>query len=419
MKKISFGKIELKKIQYIFLFVYIVAISAFQLDTLFDKVIVIGSFFGFVICTILKKEKIRLNKEILWIILFWLYYYTSIIWCNNANDLLMLVKPSIQVVLLSVCLPSIIDDKNDINKILNYIVISLFVTSLLIFIRTPISYFGISRIGDVTGLHVNTIGIRMATGALLCLYFMRNKEISKKKKIIYLILFVLFIAMAFFTGSRKAVIILFLGVILYELYVSKGIGFVFKVIAVVAFVTLLYRLLMSNEMFQDVIGKRMQTFIETITGSDNTDYSYLERQFYIERAKELFSEYTAFGYGGNNFMSYMRNIGFHHVAYSHNNFYELLSTLGIVGFIIYYYMWVKTIINLFKKYNTEKHPVTLILLVITGINLIMDYGHVCYYSDFNILLLILAYLVSIEKKKKTGETDYENTNRSGFSSNSN
>ena len=397
MGKINLKGIDIKKIQYISLMIYIISMSAFQLETAFNKIIVIGSFCVFVFSSIIMKQKIKINEEIIWILLFWSYFYASMIWCNNRTDLLMLIKPSIQVIFLSLCLPNIVENKEDIEKIIKYIIISMFITAILILIRTPKSYFGIARIGGATGLNVNTTGIRMSTGALFCLYFLHKKDFSVKKKIFYLVSIILFIIVGFLTGSKKAVIILFLGIVLYEIYLSKGIKFIFNICKLLVIVVILYNILMSNAYFQNVIGRRMNKFIETISGAAETDKSYIERKYFIEQAKHLFSEYPIFGYGGNNFMSYMRNIGYHHVAYCHNNFFELLSTLGIFGFIIYYYMWIKTIYNLFRNYIKNRSNLFLIFLVITAINLILDYGHVCYHSDFNILLLVVAYLLTTKK----------------------
>ena len=272
---------------------------------------------------------------------------------------------------------------------------------------------GVARIGNVTGLHVNTAGIRMATSSLLCLYFLHEKDVNKKEKFFYLFCFILFIILAFLTGSKKAIIILFCGIILFELYLSKGLKFIFKMFAFFLVAIVLYHLLMNNIYFQNVIGRRMSLFLETITGNAETDYSFIERKFYIEEAKKLFLEYPIFGYGGNNFMSHIRNIGYSHIAYSHNNFFELLSTLGIIGFVIYYYMWIRIIYMLIKNYLNQKINLILIFMVIIIINFVMDYGHVCYYTDFNILLLIIAYLIAKQdyKIKSNRGNIYENSNR--------
>ena len=395
--------ISMKKIQYISLFVYIVSISAFQLETGIDPWIVRGSFVLLVTSSLLRKN-IKFNIQIVWIIIFWFYYFLSLLWASNASDTMLCLNSAIQVIAISICLPNIIEDQNDIKKILNYIIISLFITSVLIFVRTPFSYWGLIRIGDVTGLHVNIVGVRMAIGALLCLYFVGDSNISVKKKILYLICIVIFVLIGFFTGSKKSIFIILLGIILYEFFVAKGIRKFSKLITYVGLAAVLWIFVMNNTYLYNVIGRRLESFIETFSGNSNADLSYIERNYFIEKAKELFRMHPILGYGGDNFMSYMREIGYSHVAYSHNNYYELLSTLGIIGFLIYYFMWFKVFFDLIKVFIKNNSKFILIFLIIISLILIMDYGNISYYSDFNTILLVLScYLVIDFRKSEKNE----------------
>ena len=96
-------KITIKNITYFSLCIYIIAMSAFQLDNFLEKTIVISSFVVFFLSSIIMNKKIKITEELIWIFIFWMYYYFSLLWCNNKNDLLLLVKPSIQVIGLSIC----------------------------------------------------------------------------------------------------------------------------------------------------------------------------------------------------------------------------------------------------------------------------------------------------------------------------
>lgn len=149
----------------------------------------------------------------------------------------------------------------------------------------------------------------------------------------------------------------------------------------------------------------MLTLLGNASGLD-VDMSLNERNFYMESAIELFKENPILGYGGNNFMSYMRNVEYSHVAYSHNNYTELLATLGVVGFTIYYSFWGYIIVKLYKRYNTINDNKYLLLFIINMIIVLMDYGNVSYFNEFNIVLLIISY-INLKINKDEEKIRYE------------
>ena len=400
MKSSKIIKFNVKTIQYFSLLLYLIGISAFQLPRAFDSAFVIISFVLLTFSSLILEEKIKISKLVIWTLLFWGYYFLTLFWCNNSNDTLELVNPAIQIIILAFCLSNIVKNNEDIEKIFKYIIISMLVTSILIIIRTPFSYYGVVRIGGATGLHYNNIGIRLAIAALLCMYFFRKKDLSFKKKIFYIVCFLIFVILAFLTGSKKAVIIVIAGYIFYELFIAKGIKFVLKMILIPIILLGVYIIMMSNSYTRNVIGNRFSTLFETVISDSKSDRSYIERSYYISEAKYLFKQNTVLGYGGNNFVSYMRNIGYRHIAYSHNNFYELLATLGLIGFIIYYTFYIKLIINLIKCYKAENSRLVLFYLILMIINIILDYARVCYQTSFNLIVLFIAYFIADIYNKK-------------------
>ena len=151
----------------------------------------------------------------------------------------------------------------------------------------------------------------------------------------------------------------------------------------------------------DRLNFRMMELFESFLGKKVSDLSVNERSFFRKNAIKLFLHNPVMGIGINNFAAYMKKIGYSHVAYSHCNFTEILSNLGIFGFIIYYFIYFyiikKAIILLPRKKNKTVLYYSLILIVIL---LIFEYGFVSYYLfEIQIQIFICYLLVNIEKIK--------------------
>ena len=391
-------KIKVNSISYFFLLFYFIAITTYQLGTGFDALFVRATFIIWFIITLILNRKIEMNDLLKWGLLFWGFYFLSMIWASDSNDTLYYLNNCIQIIGIFICIPLITKKVNNINTILILIIISLVYSCLVLLIRTPKEIWGTDYIGMVMGLHRNAIGLRLSIGFLICIYFIHlNLENIKKiniKVALLALISILFASIALLTGSKKAFLSLFLGFISFEIINSKGVKIVFKIIIIAFICSFLIYYVFNNELLYSALGNRIEHMILTIQGNNGvgqTDGSLLERQYYINQAKYLFSKYPLFGYGGNNFVTFMREIKYKHIAYSHNNFWELLSTLGIVGFVIYYYMWIKMFICYLKNYKEKKKLQSLLFLIIIFIIIILDYGNVSYITDFNMIIFALSY----------------------------
>ncbi len=410
-------KAEGNKIQFFLLFLYFVSISAFQLGKGFDAIFVRLIFFILLCVTLFINKKIILTENLKWSCLFWAYYMSSCLWAKNIDDTTSYINNMLQIVGIFLIFPLIVKDIDDVKKILKLLVYSLLFTSILILVRTPINSWGTERIGAVIGLHPNTIGLRMAIGVVISLYFIHESINENKKKSIffYLICILLFIIPVLFSGSKKALLLLIVGTILFELINAKGSKWIFKATIFSIIGIMLIFFIFNNEMLYSIIGRRVERMYLTLTQGDSiakkdTDGSLLERNFYIEQALNLFFENPIIGYGGNNFVTRMREINYSHVAYSHNNFVEILATLGVVGFIIYYSYWLLVLTKLFLKLKYIKNKrFTSIFFILIMMLLILDYGNVSYTIEFNAILLgATGMYLEINNKGENSETKKNN-----------
>lgn len=399
---------KMEVFRYILLFLYFLSISAFRsgigFDDIFTKVIfVVIAFFS-----IFQKNKIVVYTVLIWNICFWVFFLISSIWAADSGDTFVRIGVAIQTVGIFWFLPTYIKDKKSLIIVLKILLSTLVVTAVILLVRTPFDSFGVERLGASIGMNANELGMKMAVGALILVYLLHEQQDKTLfQKIIYILIGIVFFILTLFSGSKKALFALVIGVIIYEILLAKGMKVFLKIIYACLGLLLIVLLMFNNPQLYNVLGRRVEATFTTLDGtasSHSVDRSLAERQFYIEQGLDLFERHPLLGYGGNNFIEYMEEINYHHVAYSHNNYVELLSTLGIVGFIIYYSFWIyvgwcmiKICIQKLKK--KQKDPLLFLFIILFIIFLILDYAMVSYDSSFYMVLLCMMYMYCYLHKK--------------------
>ena len=193
-------------------------------------------------------------------------------------------------------------------------------------------------------------------------------------------------------GSKKA----FFGAILFVLIlvlVGGKLNYkkVLSVIGVILLIIALFYIVLHNMQLYNIIGYRLELFWSSISGNSIKGTSTLERSNIISFGLKLFAESPIFGHGLNSFSFYYGNAtGFY--AYAHNNYIELASSLGIVGFGWFYSMHVfiaKDIVRI-RKHISKNAPVIALLFVI----MFYDIAMVSYCDTRIILLIIIAFFIA-------------------------
>ncbi len=383
--------INKESIQKFLLFLYLVSISAYKLGTGMDDIIIkILPISFLVLITLFNIRKIVISKILKWYIIFWLFYILSLLWTESVKYTMQLLPYIIYILPAIYCMPFIIKGKNDIEDCMKLVIYSFLYTILLILIRSGIGSIGSIRYGFEVGLHPNSFGSRMVIGSMFSLYF-ANSEKYKRKKVFYFFLTFLFGFMTVFSGSRKAIITLLLGFTLYEIFLAKGFKVLINTFKSFLIVGLIIFITFNNPLAYNILGSRFENLYNMVF-EDEMDTGIVKRNFYAENAIMLFKEKPIIGVGGNGFKAYMDFIDYKHIVYSHNNYLELLSTLGIIGFLLYYYIWIYVIMGLIKSFKKKNDNLNLNFLIIIGIILITDLGNVSYYTEINMVVLSLAVL---------------------------
>ena len=232
----------------------------------------------------------------------------------------------------------------------------------------------------------NTFGKIFAYGVISGLYLV----IYQKKYWCSIVCF-LFLAFSLASGSRKAILIIIIGVTLL-LFIKVGLK------RPVAFVVILATLLTSLFLIIQLpmFSVANERFITLIFGGEN-DYSTHARNRMIAVGVDLFTQKPLIGWG---VASYASVSGFN--TYSHNNFIEMLANYGIIGFVLYYSIHTYILLTLFVKIkNAGPQQAMMFTLVLTS--LIMDYGNVSYDMKWMWMILGAGMALSADTKKRNTE----------------
>lgn len=136
---------------------------------------------------------------------------------------------------------------------------------------------------------------------------------------------------ALLTGSKKAFIALIIGLFLSAVWLprTRRKKFFLFLLAVLVTVGVLWAVYYVPTLYQ-ILGKRIDGFLSYILEGTG-DKSTASRGYMVELAMSLFRKHPLTGIGLHNFKQINR-----YGVYSHNNFMEMLSCLGVPGFVFYY-----------------------------------------------------------------------------------
>ena len=206
------------------------------------------------------------------------------------------------------------------------------------------------------------------------------------------------------TESRTAIVELVFGISLVVFYrKSRKKGIVGSILFIIILAAVLYLSLiyLSKLSFLSGVTNRMEGLISLITGKGTADHSAIIRQKYILAGIEQFKKTPLLGIGIDNSGLIAATVEGHR-TYLHNNYVEILACGGIVGFIIFYSLYSKTIIGLLKD-GIKDNPINAICLVMLLMMLVADYGTVSYYDKDTYFLLLIPSIQLYRQSKTNGD----------------
>lgn len=276
--------------------------------------------------------------------------------------------------------------------------------TVLFFFPTIKSNIGLNSMETIRIGGISVLGgaapTSLAMLATLPSFFLMLITPEEKKKIAYAYV-AFFLLVTILTGTRK-VLLLYAFILILERELLRP-GKKAKRIAVMLLATLVIGILAVLAMIyipalHDMIGYRLENTIRFYTGGGNVDASMRVRERMIRGAMKLFRERPVAGWG----MDYYKFSGTgSEQLYSHNNFTELLSGGGVIGFLIYYakYVYLLVMIGLQIKLNKEGRDRAVVCLIFFLLMIVMEYWQVMYFYRFFMIYQVML-LVLIRKKMK-------------------
>ena len=253
------------------------------------------------------------------------------------------------------------------------------------------------RLSEQFYLNSNTVGVLCAISVTVnCYYILREKRLHWWN--IFIISGVLIIAS---TGSRQALALMAGGIVLLFLLVNMqgkspyeiAIILLAGIILIAALLLLIARLPAFSGIY-----KRMLSMIAAVTGVGKTDRSATTRLALIHAGLLQFRQTPVLGIGmGSGHLVAWKYVN--RTYYLHNNFVEILSGGGLIGFVIYYsiYLWILGNYIRFRRYATTETIICFTLLIMM---LVEDYAAVTYYLKETFFYLMICSL-EVEKMRRT------------------
>ena len=347
-----------------------------------------------------KKEKIKLSKYNIWYILFTVFACLSFFWAMSKEYVIKVLPNIVALSAFGVALFCHIKKKEDFNKLLKMFVIA----NIYAAVKILILYFFTEgtparRILSITGIHFNTVAQVLGFSVIITIYLLATTK--NKKYILAILIQMLVIYMA---ESRKALLIPIFAAIVMILLKKKTRKELrnYIIIGMLGILTLVLFIEINPE-----TRKEFKNLISSVVFQQETeDYSINLRGFFIDTGIQLFKQRPVTGAGLNNFAYYVKNYTeYTEDRYSHNNYIEMLSCLGIVGLILFYWLYLYLIVKIIRKKERNITNVFAMALILTLT--IFEWGIVSYSGCmYNIIIFIAFYIAEykedLELKNKEG-----------------
>ena len=363
---------------------YIIAIFVFEnkeYSTLFSIIQLI--YFGYLAYLVFTTKKLPFNGATKWIIA--VFCFTFVYWVIVANAYVNTTSFIVfKNILKALGVIFYLYVKKNSDFIINIIAVAGIICGAFItasFITNPLQtldlkYASNSRIGaEIAGGNVNVVAMNMCFAFAACVYCAFNSE--KKGRRVFWYICMAFIAFSsFLTGSRKVI----LSFLVIFIVANNGIKLRYKVLGLLSLAAV-YWLLMNNESLYFLLGHKIDFFSND--AYKLYDSSDSVRSNLIAGAWEMFCQKP----WGKGFGCVQEKFG----LYAHNNYLEVLASLGLVGFITYYSLYVWGLIKSYKNRLDGKCFYCTYTLV--GVLLLEMTQITCYYPMIYIFLPLMVYVL--------------------------
>lgn len=317
------------------------------------------------------------------------YCFASSLWAWVPS---LAVSKGITILLILICFSALYtyyQSKNSVDYLLKSIMYAGYGVAIYSFV-----FYGFSGIQNMmlNGIRIenefanaNSLGMIAAFSCIIQTFYWIKDRITLSS--VFIIPAVLLILIS---QSRKAIVLLILGEILVSMVISKDnralrrVANFFLILIILFF---LIFILSKLDVFSSTL-KRFVQYFDSVAGNREENIRDVFRQIGFNQ----FFKKPIFGIGIGNSSELLGRFG-QRRTYLHDNFAELLACGGIVGFAIYYSMYVRVFFVMWKNKNTYKLT-TYLCLILLVLLVVMDYGRVSYASKQQYVFFMLFFLQS-------------------------
>lgn len=345
-----------------------------------------------------RKQVVIIPYNTVWYLLFIIYVGMSDLWAEYISGNIFSAIVKMVIILLMITSISIyVNNADDLDRILSLFIFSIFIITLLEFLSVkPSAWFDGGMGSNFSDFNANEIAFWVVCAEMMCFY----KAYIKNQRAYYILVFI-FLFFAILSSSRKSTAAAIVAPIIIMLLTRGKKSKIFHLFLLLGLAAGLFYLIMTNESLYNSVGRRFSSMSNYFSEDTvKTDGSLTMRKYFIDVAKELFGESPIFGKGMGNFIEIIgREYGAKR-AYTHNNYWQILSELGVVGFMLYYSLYAFIIVKLVKNVLIHKSWIGIVFLTFMILLMVLEYGMVTFNAKTTQLIIAIAYTATY-----VGESD--------------
>ena len=319
----------------------------------------------------------------------------------------------ISIFLVDLCYINYFLQKNNIKDILSiylsasflayFLLLLLFGTTLNNRIESLViskEIFGITISGGVA----TKVGMGASLGYFLS--FIRYYDENNLKLFLYCLIFGL---VTLLSGTRKVLLLILFATLLIPLIkadkVSKKMKWIitFFILAIIILQILLHIPSIYSSMYRRI--NRLFTFFETGSGDSSSEV----RNYLLIQARNAFSQKPVLGWGLENFREIFDNGRFH----CHNNYWEMLVSGGIIGFLLFYCKYILIVIDFIQlKRNNRILYFEKCFFVLFILMIVLEYWQRTYNQRTMSIIYTIIYSLFWISKNEITENNKDLTSKS-------
>ena len=386
----------------VFLFCIYIFASFLGNDVVFPSEIGTYSLFlflGYSIFFIAHKKILKITLIEKWTLLFMCFSLISMFYSPEKSILNGTYYFLIVNVILVLLLSQYDFTMKTIEKISwTYALSSATLIIMLIATGNIVDSSAIGHLGYELFGNANILATMLMISMLYTMWLLVYANNSLSRKCILFIVLVLGYYGMFLTGGRKYIVIPVVFLYILFLFKQDRAGrqhFIKYTFIIVAVAVSIYFLIMKIPMFYDIIGVRMEGLLAFVTGDvSSADSSSIIRGRMIQIGLDKWMQSPIWGYGFDSF-KYYNQIVTGRFYYSHNNFVELLYNEGIIGFVLYYWYYIRVIMIAWKRKAVIPQKTRAFVISAVLSMLVYEYGAINYTSTSTMILLCLISIMLV------------------------